>query len=205
MERGAAVRRVARPRKPKPVPRKKPPGGPCKCLSVAFTKTDWGRPVVKRELVDGRAYTFLRIRVTCKYTIKCAKTNSEDPCFATLTPSVFSRGTSFPGLTLLSTAVNPRTVRCEGEKCDGKEKADKQTFDVVALFEGEVDTIGTVTLNLGLSGCDANPRAWTMKLKIVKSGTDTVVDARESDYDGDGKLNKDETGDDNPEWDPDRK
>ncbi|MGQ0571601.1 MAG: hypothetical protein ACT4P5_19030 [Armatimonadota bacterium] len=205
MARKVTKRPAARPQRPKQVSEQQRKTKTCRCLSVRFAKTDWGEPRVDidRVTVFEQAYTFLRIRVVFKYTIRCEKAEDAFPCIAGLEFAILPETAfDFDAGALLKAQSVVDTTGAGGRDCDNRPRNTSSEFEVLFMFFGDLPResfTGTVRLRLRLIDCDSIPRPWTMMLRISRGR----LDVGESDYDGDGVKNSDERGDGNPEWDPD--
>jgi hypothetical protein len=156
--------------------------------------------------------TFFTIRINCKYKIKCPQAQRASGCEAKLTPAQNRGGAltaklKLPGqpektISPLMSGLDPREVPCPG-RCTNRESTEDVKFTFYAAFSGDVSTTinGTVDLNLTLAGCGQNPRNSRRMVLVIKN---SMLDEDESDYDGDGKKNKSESGASDPAWDPDK-
>jgi len=197
-----AIRRV-RPKMRKRKPPLKRGNGTCSCSEALFSTKDWGEPKVETKKIGGK--TRLTITVMCRLTIKCdASEDSDSKCVATLEVGVgnadFSAGDGNERLTeeAGSRRVDPDTPKRLEAACSGN----AVEMSVKVTYTSEFDTKATksvngfVALNFVLA-CGTTKKRRAMRLVVKNS----KLDVDESDYDGDGKKNREERDD---RWDPDK-
>lgn len=192
-------------RRSHPKIRKPPPkrgNGTCDCKEALFSTMDWGKPEVTTKKIGRK--TQLKIAVMCRFTIKCdARPGSK--CVATLragasNPSFAAarNGNSRVPEDAGSRRVDPSNPRSLAGECSGAavDKLEKVTYTSEFNSEATTSVTGSVTLNFELV-CDTTTTRRAMRLVVENS----KLDVDESDYDGDGKKNREERDD---RWDPDK-